>query len=61
MSRMLPHRLFNIALPLALLAGSVGAAESQRLNFVACPVFQDTNTVPCWLAEYQGETYFLGI
>ena len=61
MSRIISHRLFNIALPLALLAGSVGAAESQRLNFVACPVFQDTSTVPCWLAEYQGETYFLGI
>ncbi len=61
MSRISSHRLFTIALPLALLAGSVGAAESQRLSFVACPVFQDTNTVPCWLAEDQGETYFLGI
>ncbi len=61
MPRILSRRLFNVALPLVLLAGTVDAAESQRLGFVACPVFQDTNTVPCWLAEYQGETYFLGI
>jgi len=30
-------------------------------NFIACPIVQDTDTVPCWLAEYQGELYFLGI
>jgi hypothetical protein len=28
-------------------------------NFIACPVVRDTKSVPCWLAEYQGETYFL--
>ena len=32
-----------------------------QTNFVACPVVRDTKTVPCFLAEYQGETYFLGI
>ncbi|MGH8216989.1 MAG: hypothetical protein ACREUT_00250 [Steroidobacteraceae bacterium] len=30
-------------------------------DFIACPIVQDTDTVPCWLAEYQGELYFLGI
>jgi outer membrane protein OmpA-like peptidoglycan-associated protein len=34
---------------------------AQHLNFVACPVVRDTKTVPCFLAEYKGETYFLGI
>jgi outer membrane protein OmpA-like peptidoglycan-associated protein len=34
---------------------------AQQLNFVACPLVRDTKTVPCFLAEYQGETYFLGI
>jgi outer membrane protein OmpA-like peptidoglycan-associated protein len=34
---------------------------AQHLNFLACPVVRDTKTVPCFLAEYQGETYFLGI
>jgi len=32
-----------------------------RRNFVACPMVRDTKTIPCWLAEYQGDTYFLGI
>src|SRR5580658_4652581 len=43
-------------------AGSMAAAPpADRRNFVACPVLQDTDTVPCWLAQYQGELYFLGI
>lgn len=33
---------------------------SQR-NFVSCPIVQDTRTVPCWLSEYEGELYYLGI
>lgn len=33
----------------------------ERLNFVSCPIVRDTSTVPCWLAEYQGELYYLGI
>jgi outer membrane protein OmpA-like peptidoglycan-associated protein len=36
-------------------------ALGQNMNFVACPVVRDTKTVPCFLAEYQGETYFLGV
>jgi hypothetical protein len=47
----------------ALLAGwlaavSVGTAQ-QRTNFVSCPIVRDTASVPCWLAEYEGELYFL--
>ena len=34
--------------------------QAQNLSFVACPVVRDTKTVPCWLAEYKGETYYLG-
>ena len=30
-------------------------------NFVSCPIVRDTSTVPCWIAEYEGETYFLTI
>jgi hypothetical protein len=36
-------------------------APEARRNFLACPIVQDTPTVPCWLAEYHGELYFLGI
>ena len=34
-------------------------APGDRRSFVACPIVRDTSTVPCWLAEYQGELYFL--
>ena len=33
---------------------------SGHLNFVGCPMIRDTSTVPCWLAEYEGELYYLG-
>ena len=36
-------------------------ALGQQRNFVSCPIVRDTKTVPCFLAEYEGETYFLGI
>jgi hypothetical protein len=32
---------------------------AQQMNFVTCPIVRDTRTVPCFLAEYEGETYFL--
>jgi hypothetical protein len=34
--------------------------HAQNLSFVTCPIVRDTKTVPCWLAEYNGETYYLG-
>jgi outer membrane protein OmpA-like peptidoglycan-associated protein len=37
------------------------ATFAQQRNFVACPIVRDTKTVPCFLAEYEGETYFLTI
>ncbi|MCC6202277.1 MAG: hypothetical protein IT494_04660 [Gammaproteobacteria bacterium] len=47
---------------LAWLAISLAAvADDARLNFVSCPIVQDTPTVPCWLADYHGERYYLGI
>lgn len=42
-----------------LLACSI--AIGQQRNFVACPIVRDTKTVPCFLAEYEGELYYLGI
>jgi hypothetical protein len=46
-------------LVVAWLAASTIIAGQQRTNFVACPIVRDTASVPCWLAEYEGETYFL--
>lgn len=34
-------------------------APAERRNFVSCPIVRDTASVPCWLAEYDGELYFL--
>jgi hypothetical protein len=35
--------------------------HAQNLSFVTCPIVRDTKTIPCWLAEYNGEIYYLGI
>src|SRR5580704_5018464 len=43
-----------------LLTMGVSAAGQQR-SFVSCPIVRDTSTVPCFLAEYDGEVYYLGI
>jgi hypothetical protein len=55
-----PHLTWLAAL---LVAAPLMAAEPppQRRNFVACPIIRDTASVPCWLAEYDGELYFLTI
>jgi outer membrane protein OmpA-like peptidoglycan-associated protein len=52
------------AVLMALLAATAMAQNrppADRRNFVACPIVRDTKTVPCWLAEYQGELYYLGV
>jgi hypothetical protein len=36
-------------------------AQERAIAFVACPIVRDTSKVPCWLSEYRGETYYLGI
>ncbi len=35
-------------------------ASAEQRNFVSCPIVRDTKTVPCFLAEYNGELYYLG-
>src|SRR5580698_6251835 len=49
------------AAAVAATAICTAAPPGERRNFIACPVLQDTDTVPCWLAEYRGVSYFLGI
>lgn len=49
----------------ALAAQSAGPATptpapAERKQFLTCPIVRDTKTQPCWLAEYQGELYYLG-
>jgi hypothetical protein len=51
----------RVSLAAALMAGAAAAEDvpAERRNFVACPIVRDTASVPCWLAEYDGELYFL--
>jgi len=53
-------KLRILTVPLAVFIVVQTAAAEQR-NFVACPFVRDTKTVPCFLAEYDGETYFLAV
>ena len=36
-------------------------APGARVSFVSCPIVRDTRSVPCWLSEYEGDTYYLTI
>lgn len=45
----------------AVLLISGTAALAQQRSFVSCPIVRDTKTVPCFLAEDEGELYYLGI
>ncbi len=58
------HVICGTALLLAGLLVPVAAvlgADEPRRNFVSCPIVRDTASVPCWLAEYNGQLYFLTI
>lgn len=49
----------RIACSLWLLVAAI--AGGQERSFIACPIVRDTKTVPCFLAEYEGEVYYLGV
>jgi outer membrane protein OmpA-like peptidoglycan-associated protein len=50
--------MLRVGITLVLL---VGVVFGQQRSFVSCPIVRDTSTVPCYLAEYDGEMYYLGI
>jgi hypothetical protein len=54
------HAIRGSALLLSFATMCFGA-DGPRKNFVSCPIVRDTASVPCWLAEYEGELYFLTI
>jgi outer membrane protein OmpA-like peptidoglycan-associated protein len=45
----------------AVAADAASGGAARRVSFVTCPVVRDTKTVPVWLAEYEGQWYYLGI
>jgi outer membrane protein OmpA-like peptidoglycan-associated protein len=54
-ARILPGILLSLG------ASAYAGTPAKPLSFVACPIVQDTQTVPCWLADYEGERYYLTI
>ena len=52
---------YSIALSLLGAAAAAQLPPADIRNFVSCPIVRDTSTVPCWLSEYEGELYYLGI
>jgi outer membrane protein OmpA-like peptidoglycan-associated protein len=57
-------RKFNrssFAFAAGLMLASEAATAAQAISFVTCPILRDTKTVPCWLAEYEGELYYIGM
>jgi hypothetical protein len=56
MSRVLLAAALVLVTPIA-----TSETPQKYLSFISCPIVRDTKTVPCWLAEYEGETYFLTI
>lgn len=61
MKSLLPSSRTTLAFAATLMAAAtaVGAEQSTRRSFVSCPIVRDTTSVPCWLAQHEGETYFL--
>jgi outer membrane protein OmpA-like peptidoglycan-associated protein len=51
----------RLGLFIIVFIGGAMVALGQQKNFVSCPIVRDTKTVPCFLAEYEGELYYLGI
>jgi hypothetical protein len=58
-----PSSFASIAMALAPAPALLIAAPppGERISFVSCPIVRDTRTVPCWLSEYEGDTYYLTI
>lgn len=48
-----------LVISLAATTGSAAPKPGDRISFVSCPIVRDTRSVPCWLAEYAGETWYL--
>jgi hypothetical protein len=46
---------------LAIAAGGATYAHAETLSILACPIVRDNEDAPCWLTEYKGKLYFLGM
>jgi len=53
--------LFGFACTLSAAVCGQTPAPGEHISFVSCPVVRDTRTVPCWISDYEGKTYYLTI
>ncbi len=53
--------LFCAGMTLATASSAAPPAPGERISFVSCPVVRDTRSVPCWISDYEGDTYYLTI
>ena len=62
MRRIIARRMIAAFLaPTLIMAPLLAQTQARHLAFVTCPIVRDTKSTPCWLAEYQGESYFQGV
>lgn len=52
--------LFLVQFLLTYQSSAQHKAPINRRVFVTCPFVRDAETMPCWLAEYEGTVYYLG-
>ena len=54
-------RFWLAAVALVPAALPTAPAPGERISFVSCPIIRDTRSVPCWITQYDGDTYYLTI
>lgn len=50
----------TLILTAAAIVAATAPAQTEEKKFVACPIVRDTDP-PCWLVDYDGKRYYLGI
>jgi hypothetical protein len=56
-----PATFLLLATAVTAAAGALAEVPASERNFVACPMVLDTPDIPCWVADFEGERYFLAV
>ncbi len=55
------RKLLPLAMAFSAALAHAAPPAGERISFVSCPIVRDTRSVPCWISDYQGDTYYLTI
>jgi hypothetical protein len=55
------RKLLSVAIVCGASLAQAAPPAGERISFVSCPIVRDTRSVPCWISDYQGDTYDLTI